>query len=351
MIKVLVVEDSRVVRDYLVHALEVDPELEVIDAAVDGEHALQSVARRRPDVILMDIHLPGIDGLEATRRIMATTPIPIVICTGSTTFDQVKTAMQALEAGALACLRKPRGYGSPGAEAELANIIATLKLMAEIKVVRRWSKRSKRSGAPSIRSTAGEVSVITMGASTGGPPVLAEILSRLPSDLPVPILVAQHISSGFTAGFVEWLAQRSGLPGHLAVEGESPLPGHFYLPPDDYHMRVGSGRRLHLDHSDLHPGPRPSADLLFRSVAEHYGSGAVGVLLTGMGRDGAESLKYMASLGALTIAQDEASCVVFGMPAEAIKLGAAARVLAPLQIAELLLRSVGRIAQEEKVDV
>jgi two-component system, chemotaxis family, protein-glutamate methylesterase/glutaminase len=359
MINVLVVEDSRVTRDYLVYVLETDPELRVIDTAADGERALASVGRRRPDVILMDLHLPGMDGLETTRRIMSSDPVPIVVCTASTQFDQVHTAMRALEAGALAVLKKPKGLGEPDAAAEAAAIISTLKLMAEIKLVRRWNRAlpAQTHAAQDLAALAHrdavcpDAAIVAIGASTGGPPVVLQILSGLSTAVPVPILVVQHIAAGFTVGFAEWLSEASGLSVHVAYGGEIPLPGHVYVAPDDRHLRVGMGGELETTRDAPHNGLRPSAGVLFRSVAERFGARAIGIILTGMGRDGAEELKLVADQGGLTIAQDEASCVVFGMPAEAIKLGAARFVLSPQKITDVLALAVRRGASKGKSDV
>ncbi|MBN1527502.1 MAG: chemotaxis-specific protein-glutamate methyltransferase CheB [Thermoleophilaceae bacterium] len=354
MIDVLVVEDSQVIREYLVFALEADPELRVVATAADGEEAVACVARRRPAVVLMDIHLPGIDGLEATRRIMASHPVPIVACTASTRFDEVHTAMRALEAGALAVLKKPRGLGDPQASVDCAAIIDTLKLMSEVKVVRRWNRTAttaSAAAAPAPLEVAGhEAAVVAIGASTGGPPVVLQILSGLSPAFPAPILVVQHISAGFTVGFAEWLAAGSGLPVHVAQGGETPLPGHVYVAPDDRHLVVGSRGELQTTLDGSQSGLRPSVGVLFRSVAERFGRRAVGVLLTGMGRDGAEELKRMADQGALTVAQDEESCTVFGMPGEAIRLGAAGFVFPPRRIAEFLTVAVRRGANQGVVN-
>ncbi|CAK0752881.1 Protein-glutamate methylesterase/protein-glutamine glutaminase [Gammaproteobacteria bacterium] len=347
MTDVLIVEDSRVVRDYLNFLVSSEPGLRVIGTAVDGEEALASVARRRPDVILMDIHMPRLDGLETTRRILSSShPIPIVICTASIHFGEVQTAMRALEAGALAVLRKPSGFGDPNAEAEGAAIVNTLKLMAEVKVVRRWGRpplpavASPAVHRPEPEATTGQTTIVAIGASTGGPAAILQILSRLsPSTFPVAILLVQHISVGFTVGFAEWLAEASGWPVRMARNSEIPLPGHVYVAPDDHHLRVGRQGELRITQDEPHYGLRPSVGVLFRSVAEYHGRQAIGILLTGMGRDGAEELKLMANRGAFTIAQDEESCVVFGMPAEAIKLGAAQFVGPPHKIAERLMNN------------
>jgi two-component system, chemotaxis family, protein-glutamate methylesterase/glutaminase len=349
MINVLVVEDSRVTRDYLVYALENDADIRVIGTADSGEAAIELLGRHRPDVILMDIHLPGIDGLETTRRIMSSNPVPIVVCTASTHFSELHTAMRALEAGALAAVKKPKGLGDPDAETEAAALIRTVKLMSEVKVVRRWNRPAAMSavgGEPMPRSAAArDAAIVAIGASTGGPPVILRILSGLSPGFPAPILVVQHISTGFTAGFAEWIGTASGLQVSVARTGEIPLPGHVYVAPDDQHLRVGQRGELLATRDEPHNGLRPSVGVLFRSVAERFGRRAVGILLTGMGRDGAEELKLMADMGALTVAQDEESCVVFGMPGEAVKLGAAQYVFSPQKIAELLTTVVQRTAR------
>ncbi|CAK0752985.1 Protein-glutamate methylesterase/protein-glutamine glutaminase [Gammaproteobacteria bacterium] len=344
MTDVLIVEDSRVVRDYLNYIVGSDPALRVIGTATDGEEALESVARRRPDVILMDIHMPRLDGLETTRRILSSAhPIPIVICTASIHFTEVQTAMQALEAGALAVLRKPSGFSDPNAEAEGAAIINTLKLMAEVKMVRRWSKKptpvvAPMTTRPELSEIMNQMAIVVIGASTGGPAAVLQVLSFIsPATFPATILLVQHISTGFTVGFTQWLAEASGWPVRIARDGEMPLSGHVYVAPDDHHLRVGRQRELRITQDEPYHGLRPSVGVLFRSVAEHYGRQAVGILLTGMGRDGAEELKLMADRGAFTMAQDEESCVVFGMPAEAIKLGAAKFIGPPPKIAERLM--------------
>jgi two-component system chemotaxis response regulator CheB len=356
MINVLVVEDSRVIRDYLVYVLKTDPEIRVMGTAESGETALEFLGDHRPDAILMDIHMPGIDGLETTRRIMSSNPVPIVVCTASTQFDQVHTAMSALEAGALAVLKKPKGLGDPDAEDEAAAIINTLKLMSEVKVVRRWNHAAPAHvpsavAQPLLRDAVGhDAAIVAIGASTGGPPAILQILSGLSTAFPTPILVVQHICAGFTDGFAEWLGETSGLPVHVTHGGETPVPGHVYVAPDDHHLRVGLRGDLETTRDAPHNGLRPSVGVLFRSVAERFGLRAIGVLLTGMGRDGAEELKLMADRGALTIAQDEESCVVFGMPAEAIRLGAARFVFPPHKIAELLAAVVRHGANKGGID-
>jgi len=350
VIRVLVVEDSPVVREFLVHILSSDPAIEMIGTASNGEEALDAVKQTKPDLITMDIHMPKMNGLEATRRIMETHPTPIVIVSGSSNRREVATTFHAMEAGAVAFVERPRGIGHPDHEATARELVQTVKLMAEVKVVRRWA-RLRQDGAASAVSPAADVSaeqapaeicLVAVGASTGGPLVLQTILSGLPNDYPVPVLVVQHMAPGFIQGFVDWLAPTSALPIHVARQGEQILPGHAYIAPDGFQMQVGMGGKLFLAEDEPENGHRPSVCYLFRSVARIYGSKAAGVLLTGMGKDGAEGLKAMRIQGAVTIAQDQESSVVHGMPGEAIRLEAATYVLPPNRIAAALANLVNK---------
>jgi len=344
MINVLIVEDSPVIREFLVYLLSSDPEICVIGTASNGEEAFEAVKRKKPDVITMDINMPKMDGFEATRRIMETHPTPIIIVSGVWDPKEVETTFRAVEAGALAVLSRPVGIGHPDHEATAWDLIQTVKVMSEVKVVRRWAhlRRGKVAPAPpppttvpSPRSPA-DIKLVAIGASTGGPIVLHTILSELPTDFPLPVLIVQHIAAGFTQGFVEWLAQSSGFPVHVATYGEDPLPGHAYVAPDGSHMGVDRGGRIILSHDEPENSMRPSVSYLFRSVAYVHEKRAVGVLLTGMGKDGAEELKMMKDRGALTIAQDRETSVVYGMPGEAVNLDAASYMLPPEKIAEVL---------------
>lgn len=341
MIKVLVVEDSPVVREFLVHILGADPRIQVIGTANDGEQAIEAVARQRPDVITMDLHMPKLDGLEATRRIMETHPTPIVIVSGSTDPLEVATMFRAMEAGAVAVLRRPAGIGHPDHEASAGELVQTVKLMSEVKVIRRWPRAGRqpelaRPAQAHRAQVEAKVKVIAIGASTGGPPVLQTILAALPQDFPVPVLIVQHMAAGFTQGFVQWLAQTSSLPVHLATHDEPIRAGHVYVAPDEFQMRVGRGGKIVLTKDEPENGLRPSVSYLLRSVVEVYGRDAVAGLLTGMGRDGADELKLLRDRGATTFAQDKDSSVVHGMPGAAIKLDAATLILQPEKIATVL---------------
>lgn len=335
--RVLVVEDSRVIAEFLTHVLQSDPQLQVVETASNGEEAVLAVQRVKPDVITMDIHMPGLNGFDATRKIMETRPTPIVIVSGSFTSDEMAMNFHAVEAGALALVARPVGPGHPDFERSTRELIDTVKLMSEVKVVRRWPRtRPLQNGLSSPpaaefkRAAPGAApEVVAIGASTGGPMVLQTLLSGLPKPFPIPLLIVQHMSHGFAPGFVEWLGRASGFPVSLARHGEYLQAGRAYVAPDDVHLGLQPGRCALLSKAPAEHGMRPAVSFLFRAVAATFGARAVGILLTGMGRDGADALLDMKSAGALTIAQDFDSSVVHGMPGEAIRTGAAMLVLSP----------------------
>ncbi len=342
-INVLVVDDTTVTRLNVVRLLEADPQVRVIGAVADGHAALDFMRDNTPDVVLMDIHMPGMDGFEATRRIMETRPVPIIICSATTDTKEIANSFRLMEAGAVACVEKPVGREHADFDAVVANLLQTVKLMSEVRVVRRWAKARGAPGstpAPPARPAEGGIHCVGIGASTGGPPVLQTILGGLPKDFSVPILVVQHITPGFLPGLAEWLNQTTGLQVHIGSYGMLPLPGHVYLAPDGFQMGLTSGRRLLLTKEEPENGLRPSVAYLFRSLADVCGAAAVGVLLTGMGKDGAVELRRMRDKGAVTIAQNQESSVVHGMPGEAISLDAAVHVLAADKIADLLVSLV-----------
>jgi two-component system chemotaxis response regulator CheB len=347
MIQTLIVEDSPVVQEMLKYILSSDPEITVIGTARNGEEALDFISRKKPDVVTMDINMPKMDGYTATRRIMETCPVPIVVVSASLEPEEVNKAWRAIEAGAVAALEKPRGLGSREHSDDAEKLIQTVKLMSQVKVVRRWAHVRRPQPVVSapvmVRPdlTGQDLEVVAIGASTGGPPVLSTILSGLPEDFPAAVLVVQHITPGFCEGFVHWLNQLSTLEVRAAVHGERALPGRVYVAPDGFHMRIETGNTLSLTTDGPENGLRPAVSYLFRSVARVVGRKAVGVLVTGMGKDGAAELKLMRDSGALTIAQDEDSSVVHGMPGEAIRLGAAKHILSPEGICELLASLVG----------
>lgn len=343
---VLIVEDSRTVQLVLVNAIESDARLRVAGTVHTGEQAVAFLKTGRADVVLMDIHLPGMNGFETTRQIMATTPLPIVICSAVADAQDVATTFQAVEAGALAFVAKPRGPADAAHGAMTRQLLETLRLMAEIKVVRRWPRRDAGKPArtgPAVAAAprvSGHIKLVAIGTSTGGPPVLRAILSGLPANFPAPILIVQHIAPGFLPGLVEWLATTSALPVHVAEQGVLPLPGHVYFAPDGRHLGVNTQGLIALAKGAADQALCPSVGHLFRSVANVHGVNAIGVLLTGMGTDGAAELASLRHAGAITIAQDKASSVIHGMPGEAIRLNGATHILPADKIAPELARIV-----------
>lgn len=358
IIQVLVVDDSRVAEELLVHELNAAPGLKVMGTARDGQEAVEFVLRHKPDVVVMDLQMPRMDGVTATRRIMELQPVPIVAVSSSYDPNEVAANFRTLEAGAVAVMAKPGGPGHPQYAELTRRMIETVTLMAEVKVIRRRPPKPAAAAAAAAAAPVppnaenagaggnGEIRLIAMGVSTGGPPVLQTILARLPKSLPVPVVIVQHIAPGFLPGMAEWLAQTTGFPVRLPVAGERLAPGVAYLGPDGRHFGVTRDGRAILSEVPPENGLRPAVSFLFRSVAESCGRAAVAVLLTGMGRDGADELLRLRQRGALTIAQDKESSLVHGMPGEAILLNAAVHVLPPEQIAALL----GTVAMGVKRD-
>lgn len=356
-INVLVVEDSPVAQMLVVHILNSAPHLRVLGTANNGQEALAFLERQRPDVIVMDIHMPGLDGYETTRRIMETQPVPIVVCSASFDPAEVAGTFRALDAGALALVAKPVGFGHSEYATMAAKLVETVTLMAEVKVVKRWPR--SRTGATAAADSAprvparpagGAIKVVAVGTSTGGPPALHALLAGLPVDFPAPVVIVQHIAAGFLTGLVEWLGQAARFPVKIAEHGEGLQPGQAFLAPDGHHLGVTASGRIALSRLPPENGLRPAVSYLFRSVAEAFGAQAAGVLLTGMGRDGAEELKLLRDRGAMTYAQDAETSVVHGMPGEAIRLGGACHVLPPERIA-MALATLARSAVADSAGV
>lgn len=335
MIRVLLVDDSPVEIELLSYILSSDPEISITASAYNGEDAIAEIKRERPDVITMDVNMPGIDGFETTRKIMETTPIPIIIVSASYRKENVDLSFRAMEAGALTILEKPVGPENPNFEKKKKEFIDTVKLMSEIKVVSRRSAmplQKEKNGLIMDDKTGRNIEIIAVGASTGGPQALQILLKEMKGEVNIPVLIVQHITSGFTAGFAEWLSVSTGMNVKMPVDGEIITGGTVYIAPDGFHMGVDKNGCVKLSGDPPIKNLRPAVSYLFKSVAEVYGPRAIGVLLTGMGRDGADELKLMRDKGSITFAQDEESSVVFGMPGEAVKIGGAVCVLPPESI-------------------
>lgn len=336
-IKILIVDDSKVSRDLLIHIIQQDPDLEVIGQAENAQQTLYALEVLKPDVITIDIEMPGMDGFELTKHIMHTRPTPIVIISSHYTDSDMFKGFKALEAGALAILPKPKGPTDPNFKTQLKKINDSIKMIADIKLI------TKKQVLPqTIVARAEEnlrsIKMVCIGSSLGGPQALEKIFSKLTAKFPLPILVVQHISAGFTEGLADWLSKVTPLQVKIAENNETPKPGVIYLAPDNYHMEINSIHNIRLtDEPPLH-NTKPSVGKLFLSAAKYCGPKALGIILTGMGNDGAEELLVMKEKGALTIAQDEESCLIFGMPKEAIARGAAKKVLSLTEITHFLLQ-------------
>ncbi len=332
-IRVLVVEDSATVRAYLVQVLAADPDLRVIGEAGDGRTAVELCARERPDVVTMDMMLPVMTGLAATEQIMAHSPTPILIVSASTNRGELFRTYQALAAGAVDVLEKPTGLDAdPDWEKHFR---AAVKMVSRIRVIthlrgRLGGAHRVTPGSPATTRGSEAPALVVLGASTGGPGALAEVLSALPPEFRLPVLFVLHIAAPFGAAFAEWLQRQIGRPVLLAEDG-MPLESvgaRVVMAPPDRHLIVERARLRLTGDAERH-SCRPSVDMLFESVAYEMGSRTAAVLLTGMGRDGAAGMLAIRRAGGMTIAQDAATSVVHGMPREAVLLGGA-EVILPL---------------------
>lgn len=326
---VLIVDDSPLVRQLLRYILE--SEGMSVREAGDGQEALDLLQRWRPDVVTMDIHMPRLDGYETTARIMQRHPLPVVVVTGSSNLAEARSAMLALDIGALAVLEKPRGPDHPQFAEDASNLLHALRLAAQARA------RPRAAPVPAAPPRWDRVPrLVAIGASAGGPIALKTLLAALEPGRPWPILVVQHIAPGFLDSYRDWLAGHTRLPVAIAAAGERAEPGRIYLAPDGYHLALEADLRLALQDAPLRHGQRPSVAVLFESVLQRAGADAVAILLSGMGKDGAEALALLKRRGALTLVQSADTALVNGMPGAALALDAASRVLAPEQMAGLL---------------
>jgi two-component system chemotaxis response regulator CheB len=336
-IRVLIVEDSKVIRDFLEHIIGNDPRLEIVGAVGSAEQAFLILNRASPDVISMDIRLPGMNGFEATQRIMAERPTPIVVVSASVEKEDLRITMNALQAGALTVLEKPVGTSSAEYEALAERLCTQLAIMSQVKVVRRRANvmPTHRLDRPLVSQPGGH-RMLGIVTSTGGPSALVELLGGLGSEYPLPILLVQHITSSFLEGFASWLESACPFSVVIVRNRVVPAPGTVYVAMQDRHLRIERGG-LQVDAGDPICAQRPSGTMLFESMARTFGSGALGVLLTGMGEDGAEGLLQIRNRGGHTIAEDESTAVVYGMPAAAVRLGAVCESLPLPAIAPRIL--------------
>ena len=339
-IKVLVVEDSLTVRDHLAAMVRADPELELVGEAADGKEAIELCRRYRPDVISMDMMMPVMTGLAATEYIMAHFPTPILVVSASDNRGELFHTYDALAAGAVDVLEKPLGSATDRAWDSVYT--SALKLVSRIRVITHPRGRLAALTLPAENKAAQRYSVAAIGASTGGPGAILDVLDSLPDSFNLPILFVLHISEPFGSAFADWLDSQTARRVAYAKEGDlvAAAAGKVLMAPPGQHLGVRDGRvRLSLE-PERH-SCRPSVDVLFESVARDYGPSACACLLTGMGRDGAAGLLKIRQAGGLTVAQDEASSVIYGMPREAALLGAATHVLGLSEIGPFLGRLPG----------
>lgn len=349
-IKIVVVDDSVTARELLLGLFQGCSDIQVVGTGFNGLDAVALVKRLHPDVVMMDIRMPKMDGFEATKQIMREAPTPIVLITSAAISQDTNLSFKAMSAGALTVIDKP-GMNNPET---CSKIVQTIRLMADVPVIHHWRTKDVPVPASAAREAPTlvesfetllaeyipEIKVIGIAASTGGPSALVSVLGGLPRDFPLPILAVQHITEGFARGLATWLRTQLQLEIGIAVQGERLRPGVVYLAPDDYHLQVNIHRTIELSKDSPYKGLRPSANPLFHSLAKVYGRHAMGMVLTGMGDDGAQGAAAIFNAKGLIIAQDEQSSVVYGMPREVKLRNIAHQVLSLEQIAAILNRFI-----------
>lgn len=339
-IRVLIADDSYVVRDVLRTLLTRDGDIEIVGEAANGAEAIELARRLAPQLITMDLNMPVMDGMSAIEEIMHTKGVPILVVSDR---SDAQTAYRALEVGALEVMPKPVLEDS-----NATLLLERVRLLAGVAVITRLRRRptglvpASRPVTDVVPAKAprGFQHVIAIACSTGGPQALARLLNRLPATFPAPIVIAQHISHGFIEGMAQWLASLCTLPVSVAQHGERLMPGCVYLSPSECDLSVSSQHRL-----QLHPSPpdalyHPSADVLLKSVAKVYGTDAIGLILTGMGRDGVSGMRAIHLTGGKTLAQDEESSVIYGMNQEAVNAGVIQHVISLDELPNRLMREV-----------
>lgn len=344
MIKILIVDDSPTETAILKHILEENTDLQVIGCAKNGAEAVRLIPLLKPDLVTMDIQMPVMDGFEATRLILAQHPLPIVVISSQLHDESMNITFRALNAGALSVLAKPFDITSANFEQERRRIVETVRSMSEVKVIKRriLGHKSPPTKLSPFEEKLGKPEIIVIGASIGGTQALNYILSKLPANFPVPIVIVQHMMPGFIGGFAKWLNENTLLHAESATHHQLLKKGSVYFAPDFYHLEIQRNHNNQLMCKLVTTPPVsgfcPSITVLFQSVAKVCGKHAVGVLLTGMGSDGAEGLLTIKKAGGHTFIQDQKSSIVFGMAAVAQALGAVDKVVTLNQIADYLIK-------------
>lgn len=342
-VSVLVADDSPICRQLIADALKKDAELEVVAFAENGQEAIAKAQQLRPNVITMDVDMPVMDGLQAVEAIMAEWPTPILVLTADPRSQAPELTCRALELGALALQVKPALDAGP----EAWNLAREVKLLSSVKVIRhlRGYQKKAAKAAPSTSApadaaafSASPIGLVTIASSTGGPQVVHKLLSELPGDFPAPIALVQHINAAFAESLAGWLAASSKLKIKVAKDGEPLVPGEVLIAPPNLHMTIPARGRVQLRPGEPRDGHIPSASSLMESAAKTYARRTVGIVLTGMGADGADGMAAIKAAGGRTVAQNQESCVVFGMPGAAIAKGAVEQVVHGDEMSAVLLR-------------
>jgi two-component system chemotaxis response regulator CheB len=343
-IKVLIVEDSPVALNILQRMLKTTTEIEVVGTATNGIDALDLISKLNPTVICTDYHMPKMDGLQLIKEVMKRFPRPILVISVSVHTTDSENIFNLISAGALDVFPKPKGGLGINFDALSSDLIQKIKILSGIvafsKHIHPPIHLPVTKAAVETVATKPDTSIVVIGASTGGPQAFEAILPNLPDNFPVPIVCIQHISDGFITGLVDWLNSHCKINVTLARLGEKPMPGTAYFAPDGVHLTINKSGRFSFSHAEPFMGHRPSVNVTMSSVAQYYKNSAIGILLTGMGIDGADGLLDIYNQGGLTIAQDETSSIVFGMPKRAIEIGAAKSVFALENISDMLIKCV-----------
>jgi two-component system, chemotaxis family, protein-glutamate methylesterase/glutaminase len=335
-IKVLLVEDSLIALELLQRLLKSSPEVEVVGTARNGQEALELIPQVKPQVICTDLHMAPIDGLELTRQVMIHFPCPILVISNSVQEDDTKNIFGLLQAGAVDIFPKPTGGDYTEYELVKDRLIAKIKMLSQVTVKARATTTVSSANIHSDRDDLGRLRAIAIGASTGGPQAIHKIITSLPPDLPIPIFCAQHIGDGFLTGLISWLKEDLPLNVKIAQIGETPAARTVYFAPERAHLEFDAQGKFIYSNFTTATGTCPSIDVLFRSVARVYGQSSASIILTGLGTDGVAGTEAIAAAGGLTIAQNEQSCLVYGMSKLAIATGTVAHILDLSEIATFL---------------
>ena len=340
-IKVLLVEDSLIALELLQRLLKSSPEVEIVGTARNGREALELIPQVNPSVICTDLHMAPIDGLELTKEVMAKFPRPILVISNSVQEDDTRNIFGLLQAGAVDIFPKPTSGDYREYEQVKQRLLAKIKMLSQVSVKAKSQHPEWQStGASAHINDPSSLRAIAIGASTGGPQAIHKLITSLPHDFPIPLICAQHIGDGFLTGLISWLKEDSHLNVKVAQIGETPAPKTVYFAPERAHLEFDAQGKFIYSNFTSATNTCPSIDALFRSVARIYGSSSASILLTGMGTDGVAGTEAVAAAGGMTIAQDEQSCLVFGMSKLAIDSGSIGHILRLSEIAPFLLTKV-----------